>query len=274
MKWLALDIDGTITAEKHSCPEEMVHYLQTLQKKGWGIVILTGRSFSFSQGILSSFSFPFFFSAQNGSILLQMPEKKILEKAYLNKEEISFVQKIAEKEKAPLLVYAGFERGDTGFYDPKNLSEEELAYVKDLASRESKPWHAFSEMDLEEAPFLKAFGNKKVIERLFTTLEKKGSFHLFLVKDPFKEGTFLLQVTKKGCNKGSCLKKFLEKRERKVLIAAGDDANDLPLLQVADIKIAMEQAPSFLKEGAHYIASSPEKEGLIPTLRKVIDLVL
>ncbi len=270
MRWIALDIDGTITHKKDSCPQELSNYLASLQKKGWQIIVLTGRSVSFSEKVLSGFSFPFFFSAQNGSILLEMPEKKILEKTYLNLEEILFVIKIAEKNKVPLIVYAGMERGDAAFYDKENLSEEDRRYVEDLSLREKKPWRSFLEMDIEEAPFLKAFGNEKEITNLEEALQKEGRFHLFSVKDPFKENTYLLQVTKKGCNKGSCLKRFLEKKGKDLVIAAGDDLNDIPLLQEADIKIAMEHAPPLLQEKADYIASSPEKEGLVPTLQKII----
>ena len=59
--WIALDIDGTITLDKYSVPQEVVDYLRKLEKSGWNIAMATGRSFVFASMALSKFDFPFTF---------------------------------------------------------------------------------------------------------------------------------------------------------------------------------------------------------------------
>ena len=76
--WIALDIDGTITLDKYSVPKPVVQYLRHLHEEGWNIAMATGRPFAFGSIALSEFDFPYIFLAQNGSIAIEMPSKKIL----------------------------------------------------------------------------------------------------------------------------------------------------------------------------------------------------
>ena len=43
-KWIALDIDGTLTAERDAIPEEVVHFLTELAGE-WRFLFVTGRPF-------------------------------------------------------------------------------------------------------------------------------------------------------------------------------------------------------------------------------------
>jgi hydroxymethylpyrimidine pyrophosphatase-like HAD family hydrolase len=58
--------------------------------------------------------------------------------------------------------------------------------------------------------------------------------------------------------------------EKKTIIAAGDDENDISLLSVADISIAMAHAPKNLIRMAHLIAPPTVENGIIPALKMAI----
>ena len=57
------------------------------------------------------------------------------------------------------------------------------------------------------------------------------------------------------------------------VIAAGNDHNDLSLLQAATIKIAMEDAPIPLTSIADIIAPLASKAGLIDGLEQALNLI-
>ena len=54
------------------------------------------------------------------------------------------------------------------------------------------------------------------------------------------------------------------------MIAAGDDENDISLLEAADVKIAMSHAPEKLQEIAQFIAPPTRDLGIITALQMVL----
>ncbi len=85
---IALDIDGTITVQKHQLEESVNTFLNHLIANGWLIAFVTGRTFSFAWPILSKLQGEFFFGVQNGAALYEMPSGKLavkhsIERKYL-----------------------------------------------------------------------------------------------------------------------------------------------------------------------------------------------
>lgn len=272
--WIALDIDGTITVEKHSVPEEVVLFLKNLEAEGWKIALATGRPFAFAQLALSKFDFPFTLLAQNGSLALEMPEKKVLFKSYIPMESFAEVEKAYEGIASDYLIYSGFESGDFCFWRPKRFSPEDLAYLEDLQTRQKGEWQqieSVSQTGLSQFPLIKCFGSLDRILLLQKRLEKSASFEIAKIRDPFDPKTHMLLVTDRLASKGKSLSKVFELLGRgEKVIAAGDDENDLSLLEIADVKIAMEHAPESLQQKAHFIAPPTKDLGIINALEFAI----
>ncbi len=269
--WIALDIDGTVTKEKYAIPEEVSLYLASLHGAGWGIVFLTGRSFSFAHVALSFLSFPYFFALQNGSLLLKMPEKKKLAERYIDASHLSLIEKAFEGLEGNFLIYAGMDRGDFCCTSPRPFSSRDLLHVDEILLREKNSCFAFDKEEISSSPLVKCFGPEASMKELMRRLSSHGLFHLTLIRDPFLKDAHLLLVTDKKASKGQALQTLLKIYPRgKGLIAAGDDENDLSMFEVADVKIAMEAAPESLKKRADYIAPSVEKQGIIDGLKKAL----
>ena len=81
---IALDIDGTITSDLHSLPEQVIDYFETIVQQGDLLAFITGRSFSLANSILGKLNFPYLLALHNGAIILQMPERRIISKQYMD----------------------------------------------------------------------------------------------------------------------------------------------------------------------------------------------
>lgn len=273
--FIALDIDGTITTDKHSVPVEVRDYFKNLEKKGWIIIVLTGRSFTFASQTLTSFDFPYYFCPQNGSVIFSMPQKKLISKFYLNFNAIKVVEKVYRTSNESFLVYGGYERNDDCFYRPKKFSEEGLAYLNKLKNRQPEKLVAVDEFDeelLKSFPLIKGFGNERELKPLLEELDTMNLFSLVIIRDLFFHHSCVFHINAKEAGKGNAIL-HIQKKLRKVgpVIAAGDDANDVSTFRVASIKIAMENAPNELKLLSDYIAPSAEKMGIISAMDKAIE---
>jgi hydroxymethylpyrimidine pyrophosphatase-like HAD family hydrolase len=268
--WIALDIDGTITLDKYSVPKEVSHFFHALYKKGWQFVFATGRPFAFATVALSDFDFPYILLPQNGSMAIEMPKKNTLFKSYIPSSSLALMESAFEGLQSDFLIYAGFERGDICFWRPKRFPEEELAYVLDLQTRQKESWQEVKDFDhlpMDSFPLIKCFGSEMRMCHLIDRLKKEKKFEIAKIRDPFNEKITLLLITDIHASKGKSLTKLFKQRGRGPrVIAAGDDENDLSLLSVADIKIAMAHAPLSLQESADFIAPPTKEFGIIKAL--------
>lgn len=268
--WIALDIDGTITLDKYSVPQEVIDFFRALHAKGWQFVFATGRPFKFASIALQKMDFPYLLLPQNGSVAFEMPVKKPLFTSYIPKASLPFIEEAYQGIDSDFIIYAGYEKDDACFYRPKRFVKEELTYLSELAARQKEEWHAlddFKKLPLDAFPLIKCFGPQVRMRRVEERLKRSGQFEVAHIRDPFTEGTFILLITDKQASKGKSLAKILTLKGRgKCVVAAGDDENDISLLEVADIKIAMDHAPKPLTDMATFVAPPTKQNGIIQAL--------
>ncbi|MBS0626485.1 MAG: HAD family phosphatase [Verrucomicrobia bacterium] len=270
--WIALDIDGTLTLDKYSVPNEVTSYLKGLQNEGWRIALATGRTCFFASMALSTFDFPYDFLVQNGSAALQMPGKRLIFKKYISPRAIHSVEKALDGMDADFLVYSGYEKGDFCYWRPERFSKEHLDYVEKLQKREKETAKAIDSFEgLDPFPLIKCFGSFDQMTDAARRLRATGLFQVAQIRDVFTPGYQILLVTDLHASKGHSLRELMriEGRGAKV-IAAGDDENDLSLFDEADIKIAMAHSPEILLKRATLVAPPTSEMGIIAALEKVI----
>ena len=270
---ICLDIDGTITEDKFSVPEKTEKYLQELSEKGYPIFFETGRSFAFAMRSLEKFSFPYYISPQNGSVILQMPEKKEIFKKYLDRSNLNIIEEVFSENCTDFFIYSGYEKKDCCYYRKQNFSKIELEYIASVQDREHAYWIPVDNFDdgmFSSFPLIKGFGPRKAMELLKEKLNQTSLFQVSLNKDPFIESYYLLLITHKEVSKGSALMALKEKLGVKRVIAAGDDDNDKSMLLKADIKIVINTASQDLKSLADVIALRPNEYGIINALKEVL----
>lgn len=274
---IALDIDGTVTAEKHFIPSEVIDYLIKLEKQGWGLVFITGRPFIWAHMTLQKLPFSFLFAVQNGALLLELPSKRIIHRHYLSSDFIPRLESICQKLQTDFIVYTGLENDDLCYYRKGYFSSEMFSYLMQRKHALVEKWlevSSFHSLPVHEFTAFKCYGNEVLAEKLSIDIEKELGLHSPPIRDPFDENNYIIQATHPLASKGKVLQEILSSSGFKgPVIAAGDDNNDYGMLQTAHIKIAMANAPSKLLEIADIIAPPATKNGLLQGLSQAIEMV-
>ena len=171
------------------------------------------------------------------------------------------------------LVYAGFEKGDFCYYRPHRYSPKMLEHLEVVKSVVSEPWQAMEEFSFakdDSFPLIKSFGSKEQMELLSQKLLSFEEVHSTYIGDPLSHGkTYLNLITSKRATKGEVVKKmraFFPKGTH--FIAAGDDRNDILMLEEADFAIVMKTAPESMHFLADLMAEPAEDFGIIEALLK------
>lgn len=265
---IALDIDGTLTSDLHSLPNEVAQYLKKVSEEGTDVVLITGRCFSLAYPPLKDWDFSYRLAVHNGAVILQMPEKTIISKQYIDPSVISILDEIVKTEETDFALYTGIENQDACYFRPERFSERLREYVRMRAKLCRENWlevETFTGLPLDCLTAIKFFGDHSSANRIQRQVEEMLDLHIPVIRDPIDESVYIAQATHPQVDKGTAVDRVRNGMECFV-IAAGDDRNDLPMLQKADVKIVMDTAPSDLKEIADLIAKPAMEHGIIEAL--------
>jgi Cof subfamily protein (haloacid dehalogenase superfamily) len=268
--WIALDIDGTITDDTHHAPPDVIEFLHSLEKKGWELIFITGRTFSYGYRVVKEFDFPFYLAVQNGADILYMPHKELIARHYLDKLVIPILESSYRGEKQDFIVYSGYERGDFCFYRPERFDSAYIEHLHKFMVLSPEPWRAVKNFDFDDTlsfPLAKCLGTKEAMQRIDGLLQTVPGVSSTLIRDPLEEGIYLILVTAEQATKGNALQTVMEViGDGGPVIAAGDDLNDISMLQNADVKIVMSSAPAEMHSMATILASHGKQHGIIDAL--------
>jgi Cof subfamily protein (haloacid dehalogenase superfamily) len=269
--WIALDIDGTITLDKYSIPQEVIDYLRECTQQGWRIAMATGSPVVCASLALSKFDFSYLFLPQNGSCAIEMPEKKCLFKRYIPKSALAEIELAMEGISGDFLIYSGYENQDRVYFRPKYFDADQKNYLKTYWERQKEtsiPIENFSEIEQDTFPLIKCFGRIEEMSRLASRLRQSPRFNVALLRDPFTEDFHIMGITDRSASKGQSLEGAIAQMgaQKGILVAAGDDENDASMLQIADVAIAMAHAPEGLQKIAHLIAPPTKDMGILQAL--------
>lgn len=275
--WIALDIDGTITDQTHHAPPQVIEFLHSLEKKGWSLVFITGRTFSFGYSVMKQFDFHYYLAVQNGADILYMPHRDLVARHYLDDQIIPILEQVYRGEKEDFLVYSGYERGDFCYYRPERYSTKLIAHLNKLMTLSPEPWKTVTNFDFERGlsfPLAKCLGTKESMQRINRILQDFPQISATMIRDPLADDIYLNLVTSKLATKGNALSIVQDVLgEGGPVIAAGDDLNDISMLEAADIKIVMTSAPEEMHKMATILAVHGDQHGIIEALKKATDRV-
>lgn len=271
---IALDIDGTITEQFHTVPEAVVAYLESLAADGWKIAFITGRAYKWGFSILKSMTFPYLLAVQNGAIIIEMPERRIIGKKYLDSSIFAAMDEICKGEPSDYVIYGGYEHDDVCYYRPARFSTDMLEFLKRRVAALGETYRAvasYGTLELQAFPSIKCFGNRESADRVAQKMERQLGLHVTPVRDPYDSGYMVAQGTHPEVSKGRALQDIKGcSASGQIVIAAGNDYNDVSMFAVCDIKVVMGNSPADLLESADIIAPPVSEMGIIAGLKEAI----
>ncbi|MEM1282680.1 MAG: HAD hydrolase family protein, partial [Chlamydiota bacterium] len=223
-------------------------------------------------------SIPYFFAIHNGAIIVEMPSRKILAKKYLHPGIFQKLDDICKDEPSDYAVYGGYEFDDVCYYRPERYSPETLSYLERRVSGFREKWvevKSYEELPISNFPSIKCFGKKESAERMAEKISSELQLHAPVIRDPFDDNYYVVQGTHSKVDKGEALltlKSLISGCD--FTIAGGDDLNDVPMLEKANIAIGMQTAPQQVLSIADIIAPPASDLGIIEGLQQALEKTL
>lgn len=266
-KLIATDMDDTLLNEEHKISKENKEAIINIQKKGIKFVLASGRPtygmYKFAKE-LEMDKFGGYIISFNGGQIMDMTNDEVVFQEGLSRDDIKRLYNISKELDIPMAVHIN----DTvwGSKDTENVRFE-----SELCSMKFKVFNSLEELE-----------NMDIITKcmLIDEPEKVKAVEVYM-KEHHNDDYFIaiskpifLEIANKNVSKGKTITKLGEMLNIKneEMIAVGDGGNDIPLLEVVGMPVAVENAVEPLKKIAKFISTSNENHGLKTVIEKFFNV--
>ena len=258
---IALDLNGTLTNHEKVVTPKTREALLKAASEGAVIILASGRPTYGIEPVAECLELNkqggYILSYNGGNIVNAQTGEKLFSQ-FLPDEVIPELYAYAKEHGHALLGYAGNEiitemPDDQYVKEESRINKMNIRKVDNLfESLEPHPTKLLMTGD----PTLMLKAEEKLVEKLGDRM------------DIFRSAPFFLELVPKGIDKAKSLTRLLTKINLTPadLIAFGDGYNDLSMLKLAGIGVAMENAAPEVRAEADYVTLSNEEDGVAAAL--------
>jgi Cof subfamily protein (haloacid dehalogenase superfamily) len=266
MKCVSIDLDGTLLNSQHQISKENISALNELQKKGYEIILNTGRAYKDIVKIKEIQNMDVPIICLNGSVLYSKTKNLLFETSI----PISTYKKIfytLQKIGVYVLVYTNYGGFPSTLPPLHHKSNEEL----DTLFGEFNYDEILNKENLKIYKLIALVQNDRLekIEEVNKRLTNK--FDIAMASS-FPNN---VEITSNEAQKGQALLRYqhIMNLSFDEIIAFGDGGNDLAQFEVATTSIAMGNAPQNIKEKATIVTKTNDEDGFAYAVRNLLQLV-
>ena len=259
------DFDGTLINDRQEVPQKVREAINGYVENGGIFAVCTGRMLTSILPQVRALGLKGLVIAYQGSVIAEIESGKILKCNAIPYNDAAEICRELEKMNLPVNAYSD-EVMYTNIPEGSGFLQTYENIVGIRAKRVEGKISAFLER------------NKKACQKVlvFTLPERRAELYGEIKKrlgDKFDvtcSASVLIEVSPLGDNKGEAVK-FLAQYfnvPMSLTVAAGDNLNDLPMIEVAGTGVAVENAVQELKEAADFISVSNNDGAIAQIINK------
>lgn len=263
---IALDIDGTLTNSEKKISKPTLEALLDIQERGYIVVIATGRPTAGARELADELQLGKYGSyvlSFNGGLITNWKSKEVVYSQTLPMDVIPQLHDFAIENGAGIITY----ENDTIIAGTQINKYMQLE--ADITKMDIKEVDNFKEY--VNFPVIKCLmsGEPELMENLEKQLKKKYNSLLNI----FRSEPFFLEIMPKNIDKAQSLLRLLSSLglSSEEMICCGDGFNDISMIEIAGLGVAMENANEIVKAAADFITDSNDNNGILKVINKFMN---
>ena len=271
IKILAFDLDGTLLDDSKQIPQDNIDAIKRAAARGVHIVPATGRIYKGIPDELKSLPFMRWFITANGSYLYDAVEDRAAARAEIPAEEAVAFFEYADTLGVLYDCYQdnwGYMTADMLKVAPGIIPDPGVRkLITDLRAPvpELKAYLREKGTDVQKLQLY--FTDMQLRARMLEELPERFPHLAFSTSMPFN-----IEVNAPAATKGQCLMSLCRILgvDPKDSMALGDGTNDLDMLELSGIGVAMANAAPPLLEAADYVTLSNNEAGFARAVERFV----
>ena len=260
---IALDIDGTLTNSQKKISPPTKEALLEIQEQGYIVVIATGRPTGGVRDLADELEldrFGSFVLSYNGGNITNWKTKEVIYRQELPKQTIPALHSFAVSKGIGIITY---ENDSIVAGTDINKYKQLEADITKLDIRKVDNFPEYINFPCTKCLIS---GEPEAVE----AAEKELKKHYNSLLNIFRSEPFFLEIMPKGIDKAHSLLKLLSSLglTAEQMICCGDGFNDISMIEVAGLGVAMENAQDLVKEAADFVTKSNDDNGILHVINK------
>jgi 5-amino-6-(5-phospho-D-ribitylamino)uracil phosphatase len=259
IRLIAIDLDGTLLTDSKKISRRTVKALASLASRGIKVVIASARPPRSVRHLYAQLRLDTWQINYNGALIWDEPGQKAIFHQPMEAEVVKKMVELARSRFKNLLVSCEImDRWYTDRHDPNYTTETGRLFKPDVIA----PLAEFCCQPITKLLFL---GDAVTMAAVESMLAEDFDEQASMVRTEPQ----LLQVMDRRVGKAAALKMVASHYgvPLKQVMAIGDAPNDVGMLQLAGVAVAMENADQITKDVADWIAPSNNHDGVLVALR-------
>lgn len=260
-KLIATDIDGTLFDNNHNFDKEKLNSLiEKLHRRNIKFVVASGNTYNHLERLFKEVTGIDAIMVENGGQLV-IADTTVYERVFSNQEAQKLIEILIKNSSINNIYVSG--KKATYTTDKSNLEGnfyyDNLKYIANY-------------VDIQDEIFkINILLNNEMLDETVNDLNKINSKMLYAAVS----GHGSIDIVPQNTNKGIALKELAShfNISTEQMMAFGDNKNDLEMIQVAGLGIAMRNAVPLIKEKANAITQyDNDNEGVLKEIKTIFNI--
>lgn len=262
-KHIFIDIDGTLVGYDAKIPASALKALKQAQSRGHKIIIATGRQRTqIYPDLLAALNFDGIIASTGAHV--ECDSRKVYESVIEGDDLCAMIDYFEREGMCYLLM------SESELYSDENFGKIVLPYMREVGYSEELIRGAYGHVIVTDDPrrirgIQKSsyFLSKKTTETMSCEMDDRFYVVDYSVGN-LKTELFFGEMTMAGVNKGSGILHYLEAAGASLedTIAIGDSGNDIDMIDLCAVGVAMGNATDKIKAAADFTTTDVDKDGI------------
>lgn len=267
-KYVISDLDGTLLDQIDALSSNYISDLNQLISNGMNFTIATGRDMEKAKHALPGLILKYPVVLTNGALVGNLSTNQYLSITTIQSHIVHQVLSMAEKLKITPMVFAAYDSQNKVMHFNKGKWG-----LKGIHALTHDNYHPFMNMDVVSIQF---HTRKEILDPLKEEIEKcyHNQINIIYMEDvgyrneTKQPGWYWLELNSIDAGKANGLRKLVDLLQIDLAdtIVFGDNFNDIPMLKIAGLGIAVENSPPEVKAAAHLTCGINTQGGVIKYL--------
>lgn len=252
------DLDGTLLDNDAHVSPETARIISELSRRGVLISVATARTPATVEPLLADTLTAPELVVMTGAAIWDRPHSKFADIKLLPAVEVPAMLEVFKRRGLRIFCYV-LNRDDRylDVYHPGDtLTADEEVFVRERARLTLKGFHLGQECPEEDYGRVALFfgmGPHDAIVSVAEELRASSDCYISYYKDTYSADLWLLEIFAPGVSKAAAVEQLRLRLGADRVVAFGDNLNDIPMLQAADVAVAVENALPQVKEIADVV---------------------
>lgn len=275
-KLFITDLDGTLLNRESLVSDTSAQIISNLSNRGINITVATARTPATVEPLLYKTITNPPAVVMTGAALWDRQKLQFIDPIYIEPLATEKITATCCRFGINPFIYSIVDNKivDTRFFGQPTPNEQKFINQRNnltLKQISTHPHISLSQIASQNNTILIfALGTTTQISRLAEALRAENAYSISAYSDNLNPSISYIEIFAPGVDKASAIKKLKTKTGAQHLTVFGDNLNDLPMMAVADVAIAVENALPQVKEAADIVIGSHDCDSVARYIESVI----